>query len=102
MITAYGDAETMRKALEKGAEALLTKPIDFGTLRSERGVIVGHATKTAGGSAASPRPLRPVPAASAPSRDHGGGAKGSAVIVGKVTTAARPACLLDPSARSVT
>ena len=35
MITAYGDAETERRALENGAEALLTKPIDFGTLRSE-------------------------------------------------------------------
>ena len=35
MITAYGDAETKRKALENGAEALFTKPIDFGTLRSE-------------------------------------------------------------------
>ena len=35
MMTAYGDAETRRKALENGAEALLTKPIDFGTLRSE-------------------------------------------------------------------
>ena len=35
MITAYGDAETKRKALEGGAEALFTKPIDFGTLRSE-------------------------------------------------------------------
>ena len=35
MITAYGDAETKRKALERGAEALLTKPIDFGMLRSE-------------------------------------------------------------------
>jgi CheY-like chemotaxis protein len=35
MITAYGDAETKRTALENGAEALLTKPIDFGTLRSE-------------------------------------------------------------------
>ena len=35
MITAYGDTETKRKALENGAEALLTKPIDFGTLRSE-------------------------------------------------------------------
>ena len=35
MITAYGDAETKRKALENGAEALLTKPIDFGTLRTE-------------------------------------------------------------------
>jgi CheY-like chemotaxis protein len=35
MITAYSDAETNRKALENGAEALLTKPIDFGTLRGE-------------------------------------------------------------------
>ena len=35
MITAYGDAETKRKALEGGAEALFTKPIDFGELRSE-------------------------------------------------------------------
>ena len=35
MITAYGDPETKRKALEKGADALLTKPIDFAMLRSE-------------------------------------------------------------------
>ena len=35
MITAYGDAETKRRALENGAEALLTKPIDFVVLRSE-------------------------------------------------------------------
>ena len=35
MITAYRDAETKRKALENGADALLTKPIDFATLRSE-------------------------------------------------------------------
>ena len=35
MITVYGDAETKRKALEGGAEALLTKPIDFATLRNE-------------------------------------------------------------------
>ena len=35
MITAYGDAGTKRKALENGAEALLTKPIDFGALRGE-------------------------------------------------------------------
>jgi CheY-like chemotaxis protein len=35
MITAYGDAETKRKALEGGAEALLTKPIDFLVLRNE-------------------------------------------------------------------
>ena len=35
MITAYGDAETKRKALQDGAEALLTKPIDFVALRTE-------------------------------------------------------------------
>jgi CheY-like chemotaxis protein len=35
MITAYGDPETRQRALENGAEALLTKPIDFGILRSE-------------------------------------------------------------------
>src|SRR6266568_4364809 len=35
LITAYGDADTRRKALEGGAEALLTKPIDFVALRSE-------------------------------------------------------------------
>jgi CheY-like chemotaxis protein len=35
MITAYGDADTRHQALELGAEALLTKPIDFKTLRSE-------------------------------------------------------------------
>lgn len=35
MITAYGDADTKRKALDGGADALLTKPIDFALLRSE-------------------------------------------------------------------
>src|ERR1700722_3992945 len=35
MITAYGDDNTRRKALEGGAEALLTKPIDFVLLRTE-------------------------------------------------------------------
>ena len=35
MITAYGDADTKRKVLESGAEALFTKPIDFGALRGE-------------------------------------------------------------------
>jgi CheY-like chemotaxis protein len=35
MITAYGDAETRRKALENGATGLLTKPIDFSQLREE-------------------------------------------------------------------
>ena len=35
MITAYGDADTERKALAGGADALLTKPIDFVALRGE-------------------------------------------------------------------
>ena len=35
MITAYGDADTKRKALADGAEALFTKPIDFVALRTE-------------------------------------------------------------------
>ena len=35
MITAYGDDSTRRKALDGGAEALLTKPIDFVALRGE-------------------------------------------------------------------
>jgi CheY-like chemotaxis protein len=35
MITAYGDDNTRRRALEGGAEALLTKPIDFVALRTE-------------------------------------------------------------------
>ena len=42
MITAYG-VETKRKALEGGAEALFTKPIDFGALRGEIGVRVQQA-----------------------------------------------------------
>jgi CheY-like chemotaxis protein len=43
MITAYGDAETTRKALENGAEALLTKPIDFTALRGEIEARIGLA-----------------------------------------------------------
>ena len=35
MITAYGDPDTIRKALENGAEALLSKPVDFTVLRRE-------------------------------------------------------------------
>ena len=35
MITAYGDLDTRRKAIEGGAEGLLTKPIDFTLLRGE-------------------------------------------------------------------
>ena len=43
MITAYGDAETRRKALEGGADAFFTKPIDFLVLRNEIEARVGRA-----------------------------------------------------------
>jgi len=43
MITAYGDAETKRKALESGATGLLTKPIDFALLRQEIDTRLGQA-----------------------------------------------------------
>jgi len=43
MITAYGDAETRRKAIERGAAGLLTKPIDFALLRQEIDSRIGHA-----------------------------------------------------------
>jgi len=42
MITAYGDADTKRTALENGADTLFTKPIDFGALRSEIDMRVAH------------------------------------------------------------
>ena len=35
MVTAYGDPETKRKAIEGGAEGLLAKPSDFTLLREE-------------------------------------------------------------------
>ena len=35
MITAYGDAETRRRAHEAGASGLLTKPVDFPVLKGE-------------------------------------------------------------------
>ena len=43
MITAYGDAETKRKALARGTDAFLTKPIDFAIVRDEIDMRVGRA-----------------------------------------------------------
>src|SRR4051794_30866707 len=43
MITAYGDAETRRKAIERGAVGLLPKPIDFALLRHEIDTRLGQA-----------------------------------------------------------
>jgi CheY-like chemotaxis protein len=47
MITAYGDADTRRKAIEGGAAGLFTKPIDFPELRGE----IGRRLDAAAGSA---------------------------------------------------
>ena len=45
MITAYGDASTRKVALERGADGLLTKPIDFSVLRAEiQARVMGGAT----------------------------------------------------------
>ncbi|QKJ29465.1 response regulator [Mucilaginibacter mali] len=35
MITAYGDEENHRQAMEKGANDFLTKPLDFGLLKEK-------------------------------------------------------------------
>ena len=43
MITAYGDAETRRTAIERGADGLLTKPLDFAILRQEIDTRLGQA-----------------------------------------------------------
>jgi CheY-like chemotaxis protein len=47
MITAYGDADTRRKAFDAGAAGLFTKPIDFPELRDE----IGRRLEAAMGSA---------------------------------------------------
>jgi CheY-like chemotaxis protein len=44
MITAYGDPETRRRAIEGGATGLLTKPIDFTLLREEIDTRVAQAS----------------------------------------------------------
>jgi CheY-like chemotaxis protein len=43
MITAYGDADTRSKAIERGAVGLMTKPIDFAVLRHEIDARLGQA-----------------------------------------------------------
>jgi len=44
IVSAYGDAETKRKALEGGDEALLTNPVDFVLLRNEIETLVERAS----------------------------------------------------------
>jgi CheY-like chemotaxis protein len=43
MVTAYGDQDTRRKAIQAGAAGLFTKPIDFPELRGEIGRVLAAA-----------------------------------------------------------
>ena len=52
MITAYGDPETRRKALESGATGLLTKPIDFDAMK--QAATSGGCSSSACGSSMKP------------------------------------------------
>ncbi|MEB2782522.1 response regulator [Algoriphagus persicinus] len=42
MISAYGDTENFKKAMESGAKEFFTKPIDFDSLRKEIGKIINQ------------------------------------------------------------
>jgi CheY-like chemotaxis protein len=43
MISAYGDAERVQTALERGANKFLTKPVDFPQLKQDVSVVVADA-----------------------------------------------------------
>ena len=42
MISAYGDSENYKKAMDSGAKEFFTKPIDFDSLRKEIGLIINQ------------------------------------------------------------
>ncbi|WP_192347340.1 response regulator [Algoriphagus sp. Y33] len=42
MISAYGDTENYKKAMESGAKEFFTKPIDFDSLKKEIGRIINQ------------------------------------------------------------
>ncbi|GMQ25330.1 response regulator [Algoriphagus sp. oki45] len=42
MISAYGDSENYKKAMESGAKGFFTKPVDFEALRKEIGDILAN------------------------------------------------------------
>ncbi|SFB58189.1 response regulator [Algoriphagus aquimarinus] len=42
MISAYGDTENFKKAMESGAKEFFTKPIDFDSLRKEIGRVINQ------------------------------------------------------------
>ena len=43
MISAYGDAERVKTALERGASKFITKPVDFPQLKQDISVVVADA-----------------------------------------------------------
>ena len=43
MISAYGDAERVKAALERGASKFITKPVDFSLLKQDVSHIVADA-----------------------------------------------------------
>jgi DNA-binding NtrC family response regulator len=43
MISAYGDAERVQSALDRGASKFITKPVDFPQLKREVSVVVADA-----------------------------------------------------------
>lgn len=45
MITAYGDADTERDALRRGAAQLVSKPVDFEYLKAELAVLSGQSAR---------------------------------------------------------
>ena len=47
MISAYGDAERVRTALERGASKFITKPVDFQQLKQDVSRVVADATSSA-------------------------------------------------------
>ena len=63
MITAYGDPETKRKAIEGGAEGLLTKPIDFSLAKGRNRHPAGTRKLNRRPGSAEPGALRPLHAA---------------------------------------
>ncbi|MCE7055957.1 response regulator [Algoriphagus sp. AGSA1] len=42
MISAYGDSENFKKAMDSGAKEFFTKPIDFDSLKKEIGEIINQ------------------------------------------------------------
>ena len=48
MISAYGDAERVKTALERGASKFITKPVDFQQLKQDVSLVVANASRWTG------------------------------------------------------